>query len=67
MRAFCHLELKHANLNIAVVYEIGEISSVAIMDLSDGRNGSTVGQYGIHLIAFWSICKGSVAMFSVEP
>ena len=38
IRALHHLELKQANLNLFVVHEIGETSSIAIMELSDGSH-----------------------------
>ena len=37
-KAFHCLELKHANLNIAVVHKLGETSLDSIMDLSHGSN-----------------------------
>jgi hypothetical protein len=38
MKALRCLELKHANLNVAVVHEIVETSTVVIMELSNGSN-----------------------------
>jgi hypothetical protein len=38
IRAHCCSEQEHTNLNVAMVHEIGETSSIVIMELSDGSN-----------------------------
>ena len=38
MKALFRLELKHANLNVAMVHKIVETSTVVIMELSNGSN-----------------------------